>query len=188
MKHSLAALLDLSVNPKQIEDINDSNQWYTPAHIVEAGRSALGGSIDLDPASCREANEAYIRATKYYTKQDDGLTQPWFGRIWLNPPYGVGFMPQFVDKAIETLRSPDFKAMVVLTNNYGDTRWWRKLYDAAQAVCIVQGRLKFWRPGNAMKPQTNKWGQSLFYFGERPDLFFDSFGQYGLILKYAPPQ
>jgi hypothetical protein len=31
------------------------------------------GGIDLDPASCEEANIKVVKATHYYTMEDDGL-------------------------------------------------------------------------------------------------------------------
>ena len=49
-------------------------------------REVLGG-IDLDPAS-NDYAQTSIKAKTYYTKQKDGLKEPWFGRIWCNPPYG----------------------------------------------------------------------------------------------------
>ena len=49
----------------------NSNEWYTPTQYVEAARRVLGG-IDLDPASCEVAN-ATVKATRYLTKDDDGL-------------------------------------------------------------------------------------------------------------------
>ncbi|MCG8423972.1 MAG: MarR family transcriptional regulator [Proteobacteria bacterium] len=51
---------------------------------MDAVRYVLG-AIDLDPASCRAANQI-VCATRYYDLVSDGLTQPWSGRILLNPP------------------------------------------------------------------------------------------------------
>lgn len=61
-----------------------SFEHYTPVEYIEAARYVLG-RIDLDPASCARANET-VRASTYYTKEDDGLTQTWFGNVYLNPP------------------------------------------------------------------------------------------------------
>lgn len=61
-----------------------SPEHYTPSPYTEAARYVLG-AIDLDPASCERANST-VRAAQFYSAKDDGLAQPWRGRVFLNPP------------------------------------------------------------------------------------------------------
>ncbi len=76
----------------------ESPEWYTPSVFVEAAREVMG-AIDLDPASHAEANIT-VKAARVVTVEDDGLRQPWRGRIFLNPPggedaVGESLVPQF---------------------------------------------------------------------------------------------
>ncbi len=66
---------------------SETVECYTPVWLVEAARTALGG-FDLDPASCAVANEV-VRATRIHTAEDNGLLQPWCGRIFVNCPGGL---------------------------------------------------------------------------------------------------
>lgn len=82
------------------EEINQrhtstSAEWYTPSDIIEASRAAMGG-IDLDPASCYEANRT-VQAASYFDEDANGFLRPWSkselptpvpNRIFLNPPGG----------------------------------------------------------------------------------------------------
>lgn len=63
-----------------------TQEHYTPSDIIERARKLLGG-FDLDPASCVEANKR-VGARRIYTETDDGLSKPWTGRVFLNPPGG----------------------------------------------------------------------------------------------------
>lgn len=78
-----------------------NNESYTPPQIITPAREALGGDIDLDPASCSFANDV-VRARYYFDEQDNGLRRLWFdeGRtvhekepysctVFLNPPGGT---------------------------------------------------------------------------------------------------
>lgn len=65
----------------------DSPEWYSPSPFVEAARTVMG-AIDLDPASHEEANLTVL-ATTFYDLTANGLVQPWFGRVFHNPPGGL---------------------------------------------------------------------------------------------------
>ncbi len=64
-----------------------SVEHFTPLHIVEAAREAMGG-IDLDPFSCELANSV-VRASAYYSAPEmNGFEREWSGRVFCNPPGG----------------------------------------------------------------------------------------------------
>lgn len=63
-------------------------EHYTDPDLVAAARTVLDG-IDTDPASCEFANQ-WIKADTVYTKEDDGLVQPWNGNVFVNPPGTCG--------------------------------------------------------------------------------------------------
>lgn len=68
------------------------DDWMTPLYIIEMVRKVLG-EIDLDPATTEFANKERIKAKKFFTAQDDGLSKLWgdFDKpvsVYLNPPGG----------------------------------------------------------------------------------------------------
>lgn len=59
-----------------------TTEWYTPEYIIES----LGGKFDLDP--CAPKTDWYT-ANRCFTKDIDGLSKDWEGRVFLNPPYTI---------------------------------------------------------------------------------------------------
>ena len=63
------------------EDVT-TNDHYTPKWVFDL----LGVTFDIDVAA-PPGGVPWIPALKSYSQADDGLTQPWHGLVWCNPPY-----------------------------------------------------------------------------------------------------
>lgn len=117
------------------------NEWYSPVNVIEAARSAMGG-IDLDPASCEAANRL-VKADVFYTIRDDGMKQPWCGRIWLNPPYGR-FAPKFVERFGKLYADGEIEqGCLLLAVHHMTTKWFGALSPFDPIACLPDRRLHF---------------------------------------------
>jgi phage N-6-adenine-methyltransferase len=153
------------------------NEWYTPAEYADMARSVMG-SIDLDPASCDEANEV-IKAGAYYTKDDDGLSKDWHGNVWCNPPYSRDLMPAFVEKLKDSYASGQVQQAILVSHNNTDTAWFHSLASVASAICFPKKRIRFYR-GDDIAAPTN--GQAFFYLGTQTEAFKDAFCGVGFVV------
>lgn len=152
-----------------------SNEHYTPAKYIEAARAVLG-TIDLDPASCEEANQI-VKATRYFDVGTDGLRHDWNGTVWLNPPYGDLPGP-FITKLMEELGRGVSAAIVLVNAHCTDTFWFRPLFDGQ--LCFTDHRINFY--GNEERSGSTH-GSVFVYFGDQNQLFFDRFKEFGPVVE-----
>ena len=107
-----------------------TDEWLTPPFILNAL-----GPFDLDP--CAPSVRPWPMATHHYTESDNGLMRPWFGRVWMNPPYGAKtgrWLSRLVEHGIGT-------ALVFART---ETKFFFKhVWDDAAAVFFLYQRLHF---------------------------------------------
>jgi ParB family chromosome partitioning protein len=157
---------------------SESNEWYTPAHYIEAARATLG-DIDLDPASNEIANQT-VKATMFYTVDDDGLAHPWIGRVFLNPPYGR-MAASFIERMATEYADGNVTAGIVLVNAHcTDTSWFQCLWEGV--LCFTDHRIDFYRPGDVGENKSTH-GSVFVYFGPSPERFAEEFEVFGAIVQ-----
>lgn len=170
--------LEIAANPQQemphVARNSGDNEWYTPPEYIAAAVEVMGG-IDLDPASSETANQK-VNASRFYTEDDDGLIQEWYGRVWMNPPYASELINRFIKKLVNHFKKGDVTESIVLINNATETEWFYELISVASAVTFPKGRVKFWHPRKESVPLQ---GQAVVYIGTFPDKFVDVFSRFG---------
>jgi ParB family transcriptional regulator, chromosome partitioning protein len=139
------------------------------------------GEIDLDPASCNEA-QVTVKATRYFTKADDGLKQEWWGRIFVNPPYKRGLIRPFVRKLIEEYRLGRVSEAILLSFNNTSAAWFQEAAGDASAICFTRGNIAFFHKTKGQMGRSAI-GAAFLYFS-RGDInkFVTTFSEIGLIV------
>jgi hypothetical protein len=154
-----------------------SNEWYTKSCYIELARTVLG-KIDLDPASNSFA-QSWIQASVFFTKDDDGFSKPWHGRIWLNPPYGTS-RPNASDwmlKAISEFDAGRVIAAILLVR--GDSKGIKQL-ESRYPCCNPNHRIAFIDASGQEQPNPPP-GYRFFYLGPNVKKFKQVFSAIGSI-------
>jgi site-specific DNA-methyltransferase (adenine-specific) len=110
--------------------------WATPIEFFRQLDAEF--NFNLDP--CCFPHSA--RCDRYWTPQEDGLVQPWRGRVYCNPPYGRQIARWFV-KGRHEIAIGNAEVVVYLVPSRTDTRWWHDHAMHATEQRFVRGRLKF---------------------------------------------
>lgn len=106
-----------------------TDDWLTPPHIIDAL-----GPFDLDP--CCPADMPWPTARMMLTEEHDGLTHPWGGLVWLNPPYSS------VAPWLQRLAEHGDGIALVFARTETEA-WQRWVWPYAIAVMFIAGRLTF---------------------------------------------
>jgi phage N-6-adenine-methyltransferase len=132
------------------DDVDDrGTRWeeFTPI-------SERFGGFTLDVAAA--AHNA--KCDEYYTREDDGLEQPWHGRVWCNPPYSD--LGAWVSKAWAELPNCETIVMLVPANRT-EQKWWQEHVEMPRRngflkVEFLPGRMRFDRPNAVIGPKGDR--------------------------------
>lgn len=130
-----------------------SDEWYTPRYVFDA----IGETFDLDvahPANCK----THVPTHLYYSSES--LSLPWFGFIWMNPPFGGrGSLSPWLDKFFAHGNG------IALTPDRTSAPWFRDAWDAAD-LALFTPKMKFIRDDGTIGGQPSN-GTCLWAKGER---------------------
>lgn len=128
-------------------------EWLTPPEILHSL-----GRFDLDP--CSPIQRPWDTADTHYTKVDDGLLLPWFGRVWLNPPYGTELII-WLKKMSQHLNG------IALTFARTEADSFQKyVFPVADSIFFIDKRLAFWTPAGNKATNTGGAPSVLIGYGE----------------------
>ena len=114
---------------------HERDDWATPKWLFE--RLDAEFHFTLDPC----ASDENATCPRFYTKAEDGLTRPWSGSVFLNPPYGRP-LGRWLEKAQESARAG--ATVVCLLPSRTDTGWFHDLVlPHAREIRFFRGRLRF---------------------------------------------
>lgn len=113
-----------------------SVEWSTPRSFFDKVNAEFKLNLDV----CASALNAKTR--RYYTKADDGLSKPWKGRVWCNPPYGDG-IAAWVQRCHREVTNGNAKVVVALVPARTDTSWFHDHVIPYAEVRFVRARIKF---------------------------------------------
>jgi len=107
--------------------------WATPQKFFDHYNAIFNFTLDV----C--ATKENAKCLNFYSEYIDGLTQPWVGVCWMNPPYGreIGaWMKKAYDSSLQGA------TVVCLVPSRTDTKWWHD-YAMKGKIEFIKGRLKF---------------------------------------------
>ena len=110
-----------------------TDDYFTPKWLFDQ----MDLVFDQDVAS-PPGGVPWIPAINYYSMADDGLSQTWFNRVWMNPPFSNA--APWIDRFIVHHHG------VALVRN-GANKWGDKLWASDASLVILPYNFQFVREG-----------------------------------------
>lgn len=162
----------------QLQNADSGNvEWYTPEFIIEAARKAMG-QIDLDPFSNEIANRR-VRASQFFDLSKDGLRQDWFGRVWMNHPYGRQTNSACIDKLVMEFFIGNIEAACCITFANTSERWFQPLLRFPQ--CYLSPRTQYIDGATGKPVRGSTKGSVVTYLGNDLQAFREAFKNLGTV-------
>jgi site-specific DNA-methyltransferase (adenine-specific) len=114
--------------------LSGNTDWETPPELFKRFDEKYHFNIDV----CATALNTKCR--RYFTPEQDGLTQPWLGTCWMNPPYGRGIEP-WIKKAYESAEAG--ATVVAILPARTDTAWFHQYIYGKAEIEFLKGRVRF---------------------------------------------
>jgi hypothetical protein len=150
-----------------------NDEWLTPPGIIEAL-----GKFDLDP--CSPMGRPWDTAENHYTVNDDGLSLPWNGRVWLNPPYG-----QATILWLKRLADHGDGIALIFARTETDM-FFSQVWERADAILFIRGRIYFHYVDGSRARANSGAPSCLIAYGERNVAALETSGIDGKIIRLTP--
>ena len=116
--------------------------WSTPTWILDRLYSVFD-HVDLDPCSAtKDRRLTRVKARTYFTATDNGLSLPWSGTVFVNPPYGRE-LRFWTAKARTEFELGNARTVIALVPARTDTGWWHNDIAGKASIFFLNGRLSF---------------------------------------------
>lgn len=214
-----------------INQDSGNTEWYTPPEIVEAARLVMDG-IDLDPASSLRANDIIVKAQDYFSAPfmvvvdavdgmpimapryylgGRGLHESWYGRVWLNHPFGNSELAcklpgctkkscekrgwhtaealpgnkEWINKLVSEYEKGHIEQACCITYAATSEAWFKPLKD--YAMCLIDGRVNYLDPATMKPVKGVTKGSVVTYLGDAIDRFVAEYSPFGAVMVRARP-
>jgi phage N-6-adenine-methyltransferase len=154
----------------------EKDVWQTPPEIIN-----MVEPIHVDPCAAPDTSHGIIN----YTKEDDGLSKEWSGRVFVNPPFSQ--KEKWFKKVIN--QRDNTSVIFVVTPDSTDTKsWWHNyIAEYADYIWFSRGRISYIDPDTGEQMGSPTFGTAISIFGEPGEDTLERLSDNGQLLKTYEP-